>query len=153
MLRPLLLLPLLILTFLQAAAEQANYEESAPQIVLGNGENNWIIVDGVERADSTLTFAEVNIDGDGWLVMHPFENGKPNGDKYVAASFLENGKNMDVEITVHKGITSGENFIVMLHRDVNKNKILDFVFTSDTGVMDEAVFEGNKMIAHIIAAP
>ena len=127
--------------------------EPAPKMSIGNGESNWIITEGVQRNDSTLTFSEVNIDGDGWLVMHPFENGAPNGDKYVAATFVEDGKNANVEIKVHKGISTGEMFIVMLHKDSNQNKIFDFVFIDDINVMDRAVFEGNTMIGHAIAAP
>ncbi|MBL4681730.1 MAG: hypothetical protein JKY88_13540 [Pseudomonadales bacterium] len=127
--------------------------ESAPKISIGNGENNWIITEGVKRNGSTLTFSEVNIDGDGWLVMHPFENGAPNGDKYVAATFVENGVHNNVEIKVHKGISKGEMFIVMLHKDSNQNKIFDFVFIDEINVMDRAVFEGNTMIGHAIAAP
>jgi hypothetical protein len=85
--------------------------------------------------------------------MHPFEDGKPNGDKYVAATYLNSGKNTDVEIEVHKGIETGDMFIIMLHRDLNENQVLDFVFTSEIAVMDEAVFEGSKMIAHAIPSP
>ena len=59
-----------------------------PEMKLGNGESNWIITEGLTRDGDTLTFKEVVIDGSGWLVIHPFENGKPNGDKYVAASYL-----------------------------------------------------------------
>jgi len=149
----------LIGSYVQAGDEYAKNKEvnedasAAPKISFANGEKNWIVVDGVTRDDKILTFPEVHIDGNGWLVMHPFENGKPNGDKYVAASYLENGTNTDVEIKVHKGVEKGEIFIVMLHRDVNENKVLDFVFTSDTGVMDEAVFEGTTMVAHVFPAP
>lgn len=148
----------LVLVFLTSSlisAAEAVYdkEPAAPQISLGNGDKNWIVTDDVTRDDATLTFSEVTIDGNGWLVMHPFEDGKPNGDKYVAASYLESGKNQDVAIKVHKGMQTGEMFIVMLHRDVNENKVLDFVFISDTAVMDTAVFEGSKMIAHIISVP
>ncbi len=144
---------LTVLTFASSLSAEESYKEAAPQITLGNGDKNWIVVEGVLRNESTLTFKEVHIDGNGWLVMHPFEDGKPNGDKYVASSYVESGTNKDVEIKVHKGIESGENFIVMLHRDVNENKVLDFVFVTDTAVMDEAVFEGSKMVAHVIAAP
>ncbi len=128
-------------------------EEQAAKISLGNGENNSITVEGVSRDGSILTFPQVTIDGNGWLVMHPFEDGKPNGDKYVAATYVTDGANKDVSIEVYKGIESGENFIVMLHRDVNENKVLDFVFVDDKNVMDTAVFEGTRMIAHVIAAP
>jgi hypothetical protein len=128
-------------------------DATAPKISLANGEKNWIIVDGVTRDDKILTFPEVQIDGNGWLVMHPFEGGKPNGDKYVGAAYVQSGSNKKVDIEVHKGVEEGDMFIVMLHRDVNQNKVLDFIFTSDTGVMDEAVFEGSTMVAHVVAAP
>lgn len=134
-------------------AAPAAQSTQAPKISLGNGLKNWIVVEGVTRSDKTLIFPEVHIDGNGWLVMHPFENGKPNGDKYVAASYLPSGTSKNVAIKVHKGVEAQEMFIVMLHRDLNENRILDFVFTSDTGVMDAAVFEGSTMIAHAIAAP
>ena len=129
-------------------------EESAkPAYSMGNGSQNWIDVAGVSRNESVLTFPEVQIDGNGWLVVHPFENGKPNGDKYVAKTYLANGKNENVDIDVLKGLTQGEMFIVMLHRDSNENKVLDFIFVDDTNVMDRAVFEGSKMIGHAIPAP
>jgi hypothetical protein len=156
--RPLLYLSTVLLSSLaiitSATAEQAYGEaKEAPKITLGNGEKNWSVVEDLKRDESTLTFSEVNIDGNGWLVMHPFEDGKPNGDKYIAATYLASGKSENVEIKVHKGLDSGEMFIVMMHRDLNENKVLDFVFVNDTEVMDKAVFEGSKMIAHAIPAP
>ena len=122
-------------------------------MTMGNGDKNWIIVEDAERNGSVLTFKEVQIDGNGWLVIHPFEGGKPNGDKYVAYSYLESGKNVDVDIDVLKGLDDDEMFIVMLHRDKNENKVLDFIFVDDTNVMDTAVFEGSRMIGHAIPAP
>jgi hypothetical protein len=130
----------------------AKTDQPAPPGI-GNGTDNWITVEGVTRDEGTLTFSEVHIDGNGWLVIHPFEDGAPNGDKYVAATFLEDGTNLDVNIQVHKGLTSGEMFIVMLHRDTNENKVFDFVFIDELNVMDRAVFEGPTMIGHAIAAP
>lgn len=147
----LALISSVLATLTYAEADYA--EDSAPQISLGNGDKNWIIVEGLQRTDSTLTFPEVHIDGNGWLVIHPFEDGAPNGDKYVASTYLQDGKNTNVDIKVHKGLSSGEMFIVMLHRDGNENKVLDFVFVDEVNVMDRAVFEGNKMIAHAIPAP
>ncbi len=129
-------------------------EESAKSAFsMWNGSDNWIDVAGVTRNDSVLTFPEVQIDGNGWLVIHPFEDGAPNGDKYVAQTYLVDGKNENVHIDVLKGLTKGEMFIVMLHRDVNENKVLDFIFVDDTNVMDRAVFEGSRMIGHAIPAP
>jgi len=146
MLKPILFLALILTVGGLQAQEK-------PQITLGNGVDNWIIVDDLVRKEDTLTFSEVHVSGNSWLVIHPFENGAPNGDKYVASSYLTAGKNTDVDIKVHKGLETGEMFIVMLHRDVNENKVLDFVFVDATNVMDTAVFEGSKMIAHAIPAP
>ena len=145
-----LLTTLAISGFFSVASAQSDAE---PQVSIGNGSKNWITIEGVSRDEGTLTFAEVQIDGDGWLIIHPFENGAPNGDKYVASTYLENGKNLNVNIKVHKGLTSGEMFIVMLHRDTNENGVLDFVFVDEQNVMDRAVFEGSTMIGHAIAAP
>lgn len=138
-----------------AASEASPQVAAAPSTrgTMGNGDKNWIVLDDAVRNDKTITFKEVNIDGNGWLVMHPFEDGKPNGDKYVAATYVSSGSNKNVDIKVHKGVTTGEMFIVMLHRDLNENKVLDFVFVDDTNVMDRAVFEGNKMIGHAVPMP
>ncbi len=153
---------LLAVTNIQAQYAETSNEPSPteaqaaperPKVNMGNGLKNWIVVDGVTRENKVLTFPEVHVDGNSWLVMHPFEDGKPNGDKYVAASYVQKGTTTNVPIKVHKGVETDEMFIVMLHRDLNENRILDFVFTSDTGVMDAAVFEGTTMIAHAISAP
>jgi len=128
-------------------------EPAKSEFSMGNGTKNWIDVAGVTRSGSVLNFPEVQIDGNGWLVIHPFENGVPNGDKYVAKTYVHSGQNTDVYIDVLKGLTAGEMFIVMLHRDLNENKELDFIFIDDTNVMDRAVFEGSRMIGHAIPAP
>ena len=120
---------------------------------MGNGDSNWIQTEGVSRQGKILTFKEVHVEGNGWLVMHPFEDGAPNGDKYVAATYLNSGTNEDVDIEVYKGVSSGEMFIVMLHRDLNENGVFDFVFVDEQNVMDRAVFEGPRMIGHMVPAP
>jgi hypothetical protein len=127
--------------------------DAAPERSIGNGSKNWITTEDVQREDGTLTFSEVQIDGNGWLVIHPFEDGAPNGDKYVASTYVTDGTNSNVSIKVHKGLETGEMFIVMLHRDVNENQILDFVFVDELNVMDTAVFEGSRLIGHAIPAP
>ncbi len=142
---------ILTLSLAHAAAFAQTDQPSKPGI--GNGTKNWITVEDVTRDEGTLTFSEVQIDGNGWLVIHPFEEGEPNGDKYVASTFLNDGKNLNVDIKVHKGLTSGEMFIVMLHRDTNENEVFDFVFVDEQNVMDRAVFEGSTMIGHAISAP
>ena len=125
----------------------------APKITMGNGKANWIVTEGATRDGATFTFSEVRIDGNGWLVMHPFENGKPVGDVYVRATYLKSGDSRGVDITVKEEPEPGEMFIVMLHRDVNENQEFDFVFVDERNVLDKAVFEGTTMIAHGIAAP
>ncbi len=127
--------------------------EETPQVSLGNGENNWIVVDGASREGATFTFPEVRIDGNGWLVMHPFKDGKPNGKIYVGHTYVSSGVNKDVAVTIDNEPATGDMFIVMLHRDVNENKEFDFVFVDERNVLDKAVFEGTTMIAHAYAAP
>ncbi len=128
-------------------------EEQPANFSMGNGESNWIKTESATRDGNVVSFKEVHIDANGWLVMHPFENGAPNGDKYVAATYVTKGTNKDVDIEVYKGADTGEMFIVMLHHDLNENQIFDFVFGDDRNVMDRAVFEGPRMIGHAIPSP
>lgn len=124
------------------------------EVTVGNGEANWIITEGATRDGATFVFPEVQINGNGWLVMHPFEDGKPNGDIYVGSTYVSSGNNNNVAITVSDEPATGDMFIVMLHRDVDEDQQFDFVFVGDTGqVEDKAVFEGNTMIGHPYAAP
>lgn len=125
----------------------------AASITLGNGESNWIVVDDVTRDGDLLTFSEVQIDGQGWLVLHPFANGDPVGARYVGATYLESGKNEAVDVQLDAVPDSGDSFLVMLHSDVNENQEFDFVFVDDRNVLDRAVFEGTKMIAHAFQVP
>lgn len=138
---------------LEPPAEPATAADATPQITFGNGAANWIITDGITRNGSTFTFSEVQIDGNGWLVMHPFAEGRPVGAIYVGSTYIEDGENRNVEITVDSEPSAGTMFLVMLHSDVNENQEFDFVFVDERNVLDKAVFEGTKMIAHPIAAP
>ncbi|MCZ6619164.1 MAG: hypothetical protein O7E57_13650 [Gammaproteobacteria bacterium] len=138
---------------LASAAATAAQGDAAPQITLGNGDANWIVTEGATREGSTFTFSEVYVDGNSWLVMHGFKDGDPVGDDYVGATYVHKGENLNVEITVDSVPANGDMFIVMLHRDVNENQEFDFVFVDEINVLDKAVFEGTKMIAHRFAAP
>ena len=124
-----------------------------PQITMGNGEANWIHTDGATLDGATFVFPEVHIDGNGWLVMHPFENGKPNGNIVAGYSKISAGTSSDVSISVDPAPTKGDLFVVMLHSDANKNGEFDFVFINEREVVDKAVFEGTTMIGHVYAAP
>ncbi|TDJ27240.1 MAG: hypothetical protein E2O59_08490 [Gammaproteobacteria bacterium] len=147
------LLSLLLLLVSAAAAARAEDGDAAPQITLGNGEANWIVIEGATRDGATFTFVEVHVDGNSWLVMHGFKDGNPVGTDYVGATYLNKGDNRDVQITVDSEPVKGEMYIVMLHRDVNENHEFDFVFVDEINVLDKAVFEGTKMIAHRFTAP
>ncbi len=143
-----------VLLLLGFATFNAAAETKPSAMTMGNGIENWIIVDNATRRGDTFTFTEVNINGNGWLVMHPFENGKPNGTIYVGATYVTSGINNDVEIAVEPTVSSGDHFIVMLHRDVDDDQHFDFVFVGDTGqVEDIAVFEGSMMVGHVYKAP
>ncbi|MEM8724688.1 MAG: hypothetical protein AAGE86_04110 [Pseudomonadota bacterium] len=157
-----------------SGSASAQDEAASSGISLGNGEKNWIKVDGIERAKAstytevratsdaqalrrgdgvTLTIPEVHIEGDGWLVMHPFIGGSPSGTYVAGYTFVESGTNTDVAITLNPAPASGDMYVVMLHKDANKDRVFDFVFVAENVVEDEAVFEGSTMIAHIVAVP
>ncbi len=128
---------------------------AAAKISFANGEANWIITEGLSRNGRHITFKEARIDGNGWLVLHPFKDGKPNGAIHVGASYLRDGVNRDITIAVTQDAEPkpGEMFLVMLHSDVNEDQVFDFVFVDERNVLDKAVFEGMTMIAHVFPAP
>jgi len=121
------------------------------KIVTGNGENNFIILDGASRDRSTFTFSEVTIDKDGFLVMHPFRDGKPVQTEYVGAVPITAGTHKNVPITINTQPVTGDNFIVMLHYDMNTDKIFDF--NDGVTVPDAPVFEGHTLVALRYSVP
>lgn len=162
-------------TALALGLSSAAIAQDAPAITMGNGEKNWIVMDGLARSadatyteqritsggtavrrgdGATLTFKEVHIEGDGWLVLHPFIDGKPNGDWVAGYTFVEGGTNTNVSVTLNPAPEPGTMFLVMLHSDSNSDGVFDFVFVEDgINVEDRAVFEGNRMVAHVFPAP
>lgn len=122
-------------------------------ISFGNGAQNSINVEGLTRKDNTFTVNGVTVAKPSWLVLHAFKDGAPDGKDYVAATYLSAGTHSDVQITVDRAVTAGEPFLIMLHQDVNEDRVFDFIFVDERNVQDRAVFEGTTMIAHIIKAP
>ena len=115
------------------------------QITMGNGTDSYIVSDNFQQEGATFTFKEVKIKGNGWLVLHPFKDGKPHATVYVGATYVKHGSNANVSITVDNPPTSGENYILMLHWDVNQDQKFDF--GDGIIVPDAPLFEGTKMIA------
>ncbi|MEO1657166.1 MAG: hypothetical protein AAFR65_05545 [Pseudomonadota bacterium] len=122
-------------------------------VTLGNGDVNSINPEGVTRDGATFTFAAATVADDSWLVIHPFKDGRPNGDIYVGHTFLSAGSHEDIPVTVEGDAETGQMFLVMLHKDADQDGEFDFVFVDENTVEDYAVFEGTTMIAHIFAAP
>lgn len=150
--------------------------DTPPQITMGNGEANSIQLDGLTlsevpstfsevrvdagdvssfRAHSTaLTFSEVVIEQNGWLVLHPVIDGRPDGDMVSGYAYVAAGENQDVTVRLDHPAKTGDRFLVMLHQDVDEDRVFDFVFVEDgINVEDRAVFEGTHMIAHVFAVP
>ena len=152
---PMIRLALALLVLFAAGAAFAE-EMDRSQIKRGNGEKNWILTEDLKRTGRTLTFKEVHVDTGSWLVLHPFEDGKPKGDIYVGATYLAAGTHTNVAIDVSTAPepAPGTPFIAMLHADSDDDQTFDFVFV-DGGphVEDKAVFEGMTMIAHVVKAP
>ena len=121
------------------------------KIVTGNGKNNYVILEGATRKAQTFTFPEVTLDKDGFLVMHPFKDGKPVQTEYVGAVPVAAGTHKDVSLTIDTPTQTGDNFVVMLHYDMNRDKIFDF--NDGITVPDAPVFEGHTLIALRYTAP
>ena len=161
---------------ISSACAVAQETPAAPQITMGNGEANSIQMEGLTRVAGITHFSEVRIDngsvstyrGDsvaltfpkvviekpGFIVLHPVMDGRPNGDVVSGFSYLNAGTNADVTIRLDTPADAGRKFLVMLHTDVDNDRVLDFVFVEDgINVEDTAVFEGTHMIAHTFAVP
>lgn len=149
---------------------------AAHKITMGNGEANAIQIEGLTRAESVSQFIEVRVDGaitstfrgdsvalifpevtiekPGFIVLHPVMDGRPNGDVVSGFTYLGAGTHKDVTVRLDTPADPGRKFLVMLHTDVDDDRVLDFVFVEDgINVEDTAVFEGRHMIAHIFAVP
>lgn len=160
----------------EASEAYAADAAAAPRITMGNGALNSITVDGLTRTAGVTQFSEVRMDGDavaafrgdsvavtfpevvienaGFLVLHPVMDGRPNGDMVSGFAYLKAGQNENVTIQIDHPADPGSKFLVMLHTDVEQDRVLDFAFVEDgINVEDKAVFEGTHMIAHIIAVP
>lgn len=147
-----------------------------PQITMGNGVSNSIQIEGLTRErgekifsdvrtsgndvstyrtnSTAITFPKVVIETSGWIVLHPVIDGKPNGDIVSGFSYLEAGENIDVTLDMVYPADAGSKYLVMLHSDVDEDRVFDFVFVEDgINVEDRAVFEGSTMIAHFISLP
>jgi hypothetical protein len=139
----------------EAATAAASATTETPRVQTGNGINNRIETDGIRRDGRTFVVPEVQIENNGWLVLHPFRDGRPVGEIYAGATYLPRGTHQNVAVTAQTVPMpeAGTMFIVMLHSDVNNDEMFDFVFVDEVNVADKAVFEGGKMIGHPIAAP
>ena len=147
-----------------------------PQMTLGNGEMNSIEIEGLIRSEGESTFSTMRVDGAnvsafrgttsaitfpavqiekaGWLVLHPVIDGRPDGDMVSGFAYLNEGQNENVTIQVNHPADAGDRFLVMLHSDVDEDRVFDFVFVEDgINVEDKAVFEGMRMIAHVFEVP
>ncbi|MCR9268388.1 MAG: DUF7282 domain-containing protein [Henriciella sp.] len=159
-----------------ALATHAQETEPAPQITMGNGEANSIQLDGLTLSETPSTFSEVRVDAghvtsfrahsaaltfseviieqNGWLVLHPVIDGRPDGDMVSGYAYVAAGENEDVTVRLDHPAKTGDRFLVMLHQDVDEDRVFDFVFVEDgINVEDRAVFEGTHMIAHVFAVP
>ena len=167
---------LISIAIISSCAVQAEETSTTPKMTMGNGERNMIQIDGLKRATTntifsdirvndadvitrrghatTLTFSEVLIDKAGWIVLHPIVNGRPDGDMVSGFAYLDAGLNKDVTLNTDHPAKKDDKFLVMLHSDVDEDRVFDFVFVEDgINVEDKAVFEGTRMIAHIISVP
>ncbi|MEM7700598.1 MAG: hypothetical protein AAF251_01540 [Pseudomonadota bacterium] len=160
----------------QEASAKVQEAPARAQITLGNGERNAIEVEGLSKAEGVSHFSEVRVDGEAvfsfrgdsvaltfpkvtvekpsFLVLHPVMDGRPNGDVVSGFAYVDAGTSEDVTVRLNTPADAGRQFLVMLHNDIDNDRVLDFVFVEDgINVEDRAVFEGTRMVAHIVAVP
>ena len=147
-----LLVAMLLAPALPATAAD---EGAAPQITLGNGSENRIEIDGMTRSGRDFTIPSVTLARAGWLVLHPFADGRPVGEIYAGATYVPAGthENVVVRAQTVPEPQEGTPFLVMLHSDLDDDETFDFVFVDERNVADRAVFEGTTMVAHIFQSP
>ncbi|MEL6869538.1 MAG: hypothetical protein AAFO81_07035 [Pseudomonadota bacterium] len=143
----------LAVTLIAGCQSVPDGEPTASEVTFGDGTQNWIRADDVSRVGDTFVFSEVHIANNGWLVLHPFKDGRPVGEIYAGATYITAGTSKRVPVSVDAEPAPGTRFLVMLHRDVNENQQFDFVFVDERNVLDKAVFEGSTMISHIFVTP
>ena len=162
--------------FVSAGCTAAQEPDKPLQMTMGDGESNAIQIEGLVRESGQKTFSDVRnhgsdvstyrtnstgitfpkvvIENPGWIVLHPVIDRKPNGDIVSGFTYLNAGENANVTVQMFHPADAGEKYLVMLHNDVDEDRIFDFVFVEDgINVEDRAVFEGNRMIAHFISLP
>lgn len=115
-------------------------------IQTGNGVKNNITLAGTAQAGATLTVPWVEISDNGWLVAHPFRDGAPVPTEYVASTYIEKGLNRDVPLVLDAEPAPGEWFAIMLHYDVNQDRVFDF--GDGITVPDRPVFEDGALVSH-----
>lgn len=120
-------------------------------ITPGNGSLNQIDLNGLERHGATLIVADVLSATPAFLVVHPFANGQPVREDYVAATPIPAGASTDVPLLLDGEVPAGTPMIVMLHEDVNRDGV--FQFGDGITVPDRPVIEGTTLIALPTEAP
>ncbi|GAB5487228.1 MAG: hypothetical protein Pars2KO_07980 [Parasphingorhabdus sp.] len=163
------------LAFLSGTASAQDAPKKS-QMTMGNGTANAIQIEGLTRQNeksiasevrvdaanvstmrantTAIVFPEVTIEKPGWLVLHPVIDGRPDGDIVSGFTYLNQGNSENVTIRIQHPAGAGDKFLAMLHSDVDQDRVFDFVFVEDgINVEDTAVFEGTRMIAHVITVP
>lgn len=121
------------------------------EIVLGNGTDNRIVLDGLTRVGPTFVVPQVMAAENSFLVLHAVENDKAVRDDYVGAKFVAAGTRSDVTVTMETTPTLDDAFIIMLHEDANGDRMFDF--GDGVTVPDAPVFEGKTMSAARVKTP
>lgn len=83
--------------------------------------------------DNTITLENVNLQRDGWIVVHSADaTGNINEDDIIARTFVTAGShdNVVVELDEDHNLTSGSDFFVRLHTDDPADQ--EFTFETDT---------------------
>jgi hypothetical protein len=97
----------------------------------------------------TVTVKNVTLPAGGFVVVHaPNASAAPIESVLGASSYLKNGTNKNVTITLTEPVNESTRLVVMAHRDTNDNRVYDF--SSSNGTADRPyTADGNPVTESI----
>ncbi len=91
-----------------------------------------ITLKGATFKGDTVTFPQVMMDKDGWLVIHAMKDGAPVLPSSLGSTFVPAGPSMNVAVDINEKVMKGTDYLVMLHYETNGNGTYDFGVNNTT---------------------
>ena len=107
-----------------------------------------IDVSGAMAGGRTITVPSVMATADGYLVVHPMQDGKVGAP--IGHAMVKAGENKNVKVTLDSPMTAGQTYTLMLHQDTGAMGKYEFGMVEKT---DMPVMMGDKPVMATFKAP